>query len=278
MSVLSPGAAEPPRRSATTRERAGHDTDLLEEREADIAAAFASFVEADTALWRFVVTHPVTAVRTMQRISDLPAIDAVLPDTLEGEAVRRQLFEHATSRRAMLGVSAVLETPVIAGTYDEGRSRATVRRKIRAAQKQGVTVRPVPHSQRRTLLALADLHERNNEREEYRNAAPANDDLLQYDLWLAAYDADGRPIMLSVTPTAGEWGVLRYFRTLVSSQESSDARYLMARELAEALAARGVRRLVDSARPHWLPNGLRHFQRMIGFRMIRIPSVTIAKD
>lgn len=40
--------------------------------------------------------------------------------------------------------------------------------------------------------------------------------------------------------------------------------------LAEALAERGVRYLVDTAEPQWLPGGLRHFQRMIGFRLVRV--------
>jgi hypothetical protein len=277
MSTLSSEGPDSRSRASSTADRAG-DAAYIEECEADIAEAFAKFVEAETSLWRFVLAHPVRTIRTIRTIRELPALDAVLPDTAEAEHVRDQLLENAVSRRAMLGVSAVLETPTVAGTYTDGHSRATVRRKIRAAEKHGVTVRPVPPEERPALLALADLHERHNAREQYRNTCPANDDLLSYDLWFAAYDAHDQPIMLSVTPTAGEWGVLRYFRTLVSSQASSDARYLMARELAEALAARGVRRLVDSARPHWLPNGLRHFQRMIGFRMIRIPSVTIAKD
>lgn len=276
MSITSP-------RSAGSRAPEAADVDhragaLDDEREAEIAAVFAKFVESDVPLWRFVIRHPRTAVRTVHSIRALPALEAVLPDTPEAHAVRKQMLENRASRRAMSGVSAVLETPTAAGTYTEGHSRATVRRKIRAAEKRGVVVRPVDPEDRAGLLALANLHEQHNEREEYRNTCPANDDLLSYDLWLAAYDSDGRPIMLSVTPAAGEWGVLRYFRTLVSSQESSDARYLMARELAETLGARGVRRLVDSSRPHWLPNGLRHFQRMIGFRMIRIPTVTIAKD
>jgi hypothetical protein len=277
MSVMSSDGANRSHRPSSTLDRT-RDPELVDEREAGIAAAFASFVEADTALWRFALAHPVLAVRTMQSISELPALHAVLPNTTEAPYVRAQLLENVVSRRAMLGVSAVLETPTIAGTYADGRARATVRRKIRAAEKQGVTVRPVPQEDRAALLALANLHELHNEREQYRNTCPTNDDLLSYALWFAAYDSRDHPIMLSVTPTAGEWGVLRYFRTLVSSQESSDARYLMARELAEELAARGVRRLVDSARPHWLPNGLRHFQRMIGFRMIRIPTVTIAQD
>ena len=79
--------------------------------------------------------------------------------------------------------------------------------------------------------------------------------------------------MLAVIPCSGEWAVLRYFRTLAPGQASSDARYLMTEAVAETLGGLGVRHLVDSARPHWLPNGLRHFQRMVGFRLVRLRGI-----
>lgn len=272
-SMLSPG----PERRRPSQTHVAPGSDLVEsDIETGISDAFAAFVDSRLPLWLYVLRHPTAAVRVRREIALLPARDAVLPDCVEADAVLAQLLEHRPSRRAMLGVSAVLATPTVPGTYTEGHTRATVRRKIRAAEKQGITVRPVPEADRPMMLALADLHERSNERDEYRNTSPENEDLLDYGLWLAAYDRFDQPIMLAVIPCAGEWAVLRYFRTLVSGQASSDARYLMAREVAEALAARGVRALVDSSRPHWLPNGLRHFQRMIGFRLIRIPTVRIA--
>jgi hypothetical protein len=76
--------------------------------------------------------------------------------------------------------------------------------------------------------------------------------------------------MLSVTPNDGEWAQLRYFRTLGSGPEHSDSRYLMTQVLVAALSERGVRRLVDGVHPADLPNGLRHFQRMVGFRLARV--------
>lgn len=274
-SLVEPGR---PGHSTSTRTTESARVDAADrDLEAELAQVFADYVDADVSLWRYSLVRPITVLRSYRDIAALPALDADLPSTAEAEAVRAQLLEHATSRRVMLGVSAVLETPTTPGTYVDGAARQTLRRKIRAAEKQGVTVRIVPVEERAGLLSLANLHEQANEREEYRNPSPENDDLLEYELWIAAYDAYDQPIMLSVTPCAGEWAVLRYFRTLIGGQASSDARYLMARELAEALAARGVRRLVDSARPHWLPNGLRHFQRMIGFRLVRIPRVRITE-
>jgi hypothetical protein len=40
--------------------------------------------------------------------------------------------------------------------------------------------------------------------------------------------------------------------------------------LVAALAERGVRHLVDSTPPPQLSNGLRHFQRMVGYRYARV--------
>lgn len=268
----------PDRRSATTARGRAHPSPATPSRiddEAFLAGAFAEYVDADSTLPRYVVRHPRQAMRVIRALTALPAFDAELPRSYEAPAVQRLLLEHGATRRMMLGVSAILPVPTVAGTYTDGSDRATVRRKIRAAEKQSVTVRPARADERAYLLSLANAHELTNERAEYRVEQPDNDDLLDYALWLVALDGDGEPIMLSVTPTAGEWGVLRYFRTLTAGQASSDARYLMARELAEALCARGVRYLVDSSRPHWLPNGLRHFQRMIGFRLVRVRRVRI---
>lgn len=59
--------------------------------------------------------------------------------------------------------------------------------------------------------------------------------LLGYELWLAAYSAEGRPLLLSVTPVDGEWALLYYFRTLTTGEEASNARYLMTQVLVKDL-------------------------------------------
>ncbi|WP_375388149.1 hypothetical protein [uncultured Amnibacterium sp.] len=241
-----------------------------------LSQRFAEMVESGWSVPGFVVRRPRVAAEVVRDIHALPLLIASLPAGPESEAVRSQMMQHRTSRRAMLGISAVLEVPSEPGRFLEGHERATVRRKIRAATKQGVTVRTVPADERRALLALADHHEQINEREQYRNTRPQNDDLLDYGVWIAAYDAEGEPIALAVTPIAGEWATLRYFRTLRPGQAASDARYFMTQVVADELGARGVRHLVDTARPHWLPNGLRHFQRMVGFRLVRVGPARVA--
>jgi hypothetical protein len=255
------------RTPVSERPRPGQDQDELE---AFVARTFAQCSDEHKSIHVFYAAHPVLTVRTLRAILRLPLVDVRLPRAGDREALARLLKEQRVGRVASLGATAVLQTPAEPGTYLDGSDRATVRRKVRSATKQGVEIRTVPQADRRHLLELADRNEQENEREEYRVAQPSNEDLLEYGLWLGAYDADGRPIMLAVIPYSGEFGILRYFRTLEPGRASSDARYLMTDAVAEELARRGVRYLIDTARPHWLQNGLRHFQRMVGFRLVRL--------
>ena len=220
-------------------------------------------------LWR----HPVAGAAAVAAVVRLPRLSASLSaDTAGGRALLHTLTRPGPFRTPFgwTGV-AVLDVPADAAEYSLGAARQTVRRKVRAAQKRGVTVRPVDDpAERAALLARADEAEAAHADDRYRNERPDNSDLLDHDLWLGAFATDGAPLLLSVTPTDGEWGQLRYFRTLGSSPAHSDCRYLATQALVHALSARGVRHLVEGTHPAELPNGLRHFQRMVGFRLARV--------
>jgi hypothetical protein len=165
----------------------------------------------------------------------------------------------------------VLAVPADPAEHVDGRSAQTLRRKIRAAERAGVTWRAVTDpAERRSLLEIANRAEREHADPSYRVEAPSNDDLLDHDLWLVAVDAEGTPILLSVTPVDGDIATLRYFRTLGSGPAHSDSRYLMTHALVTELAQRGVRWLLDTEPPGAQTNGLRHFQRMVGFRYARV--------
>jgi hypothetical protein len=166
---------------------------------------------------------------------------------------------------------AVLDIPADAADYVDGASKQTLRRKVRSALRSGISCRRVDDPvERIALLEMARAAEATHADDQYRVERPDNADLPGHDLWLAAFAADGTPLLLSVTPAEGEWAHLRYFRTLGSGQEYSDSRYLMTQRLVETLSGRGVRHLIDGVHPADLPNGLRHFQRMVGFRLTRI--------
>lgn len=168
-------------------------------------------------------------------------------------------------------VRSVLTLPHETGQYSLGASKQTLRRKMRQAARLGVRWAEVTDpAERQRLAKLADEYVRTHPDVTYRNANPDTSDLPSYGLWLAAYSAEGHPLLLSVTPVDGEIALLRYFRTLGGGEAQSNARYLMTEVLVEHLVNRGVRYLVDGLFPAWLPNGLRHYQRMVGFRIVRI--------
>jgi hypothetical protein len=132
--------------------------------------------------------------------------------------------------------------------------------------------------ERRNLLKLANDFERTHPDVAYRVANPNNRDLFGRRLWLAAFSADGRPLLLCVPLIDGELAVLRYFRTLGTSLEHSTARYYMTQALAEQLVRLGVRCVFDDVSPFRLSKGLRHFQRTLGFRIARVYMARRAPD
>jgi hypothetical protein len=254
--------------SARTDGRRGDAT--IQQHESALSEYLREFVDRAGSPLDHVLRQPVATVRAYRDLLALPVHTVEIGGSVEGDAIRQEFSRHR-NRRWLLGLSTVLEVPRDPAEYRSGSSKQTLRRKTRAAQAKGVTWRAVEDdAERRHLLELANLHERVNEREQYRQEEPDNDDLLDYRLWLLASSADGAPLLLSVTPYDGDWASLRYFRTLSCDPAGSDARYWMTDVLVEHLSRLGVRFLIDTAVPHWLPNGLRHFQRMLGFSLVRL--------
>jgi hypothetical protein len=255
---------EAPRPSRATR--------TSEEAEAALAAYWSLYVDADRPGARFVLTHWRASLDALAAIRSLPVLTARPRDTPGGRSVRRVLDTRASyGVPARLLGSAVLEVPEDGDSFTEGRRAATLRRKIRAAEKLGVKMRRVEDERERAeLLARANAAEQAHRDLQYRVEAPDNDDLLLHEVWMTADDQDGHPLLLAVAPTDQEFATLRYFRTLGSGDAQSDARYLATAALVSELSHHGVRHLLDTATPPEQTNGLRHFQRMVGFRYQRI--------
>ena len=240
--------------------------------EADLAAFWTAYVDGPHRGLGFVVRHPWLLLGAFRATRRLPVVLAAPSGGAGGRSIRRTLTTRGplAAPARMLG-SAVLAVPADPAQHLEGRRAQTLRRKIRAAERAGVTWRPVTDpDERRALVETANRAEREHVDPEYQVADPRNDDLLDHDLWLVAEDPAGTPLLLSVTPVDGELATLRYFRTLGSGPVHSDSRYLMTHALVVELAARGVRWLIDTEPPGAQTNGLRHFQRMVGFRYARV--------
>jgi hypothetical protein len=221
---------------------------------------------------RYVLRHLRRSREAFTALRRLPVLPASLSDSAEAAMIRRSL----TRTGGIGGLPLVRETvdvlvvPADAAEYELGADKQTLRRKVRYARKAGVTWSEVTDlDERLELLRLADEQERVHPIEEYRGV-PDNSDLPDYRLWLVARASDGRPLMLSVTPYDGEWALLRHFRTLGTGREYSDTRYLMTQVLVERLSSLGVRHLANHAVPFDLPKGLRHFQKMVGWEIVRV--------
>jgi hypothetical protein len=237
-----------------------------------LAAFWTAYVEAGRPGVRHLVARRRETWQAVRTVRALPVLRARPSASPGGQAVRRVL-----ATRALYGVparllgTAILAVPADPDDYLLGRQAQTLRRKIRAAEKSGLKVRTIDDpTERRELVEVANDAERTHADPSYRVPAPSNDDLLDHDVWLTVDDPDGRPLLLAVAPNDGEFATLRYFRTLGSSDAHSDARYLASSALVTELARRGVRHLLDTATPAEQTNGLRHFQRMVGFRYARV--------
>ena len=240
--------------------------------EQELAAYWKDYVDGGRRGARHVLSQWRRSWAALRAVRRLPRLQATPSDSPGGRAVRAVLAARASYGipGRLLG-TAVLEVPPDPETYLRGRRAQTLRRKIRSAERRRLQVRRVEDAaERRALVAAADEAEVNHADPAYRVPEPDNQDLLDHDVWLTVDDADGRPLLLAVTPRDGEFATLRYFRTLGSSDAHSDARYLASSALVTELSRHGVRYLVDTATPPEQTNGLRHFQRMVGFRYARV--------
>lgn len=250
--------------------------------EAIVRRYFHDYVDCGKPGYVYTIRHPGKSLCALIALSRLPCL-RVAPSSvgIEGTVIRALLSPRATallSPRSMLTrtmgfATAMLTVPLERGQYSQGASKQTLRRKVRRARKLGVRWAEVGDPrERQRLLKLAEESERTHPNIEYRNPNPDISGLLNYRLWLVAYSFNGSPLLLSVTPVDGELAVLAYFRTLGIGEEQSNARYLMTEVLVERLADRGVRYLLDGGSLA-IPNGISHFQRMVGFRIVRIRTV-----
>jgi hypothetical protein len=237
-----------------------------------LAAFWTAYVDEGRGGAPFILRNWPRSWAAFRAVRRLPLIEARPSDTPGGRAVRRVLASRASYGvpGRLLG-TAVLEVPEDGDHYLLGRRAQTLRRKIRSAERHGLEVRMIDEeSDRRELVRVASHAEQTHVDPSYRVPTPRNDDLLDHDVWLTVDDPAGRPLLLAVAPRDGEFATLRYFRTLGASDAHSDARYLATSALVSELARHGVRYLLDTASPAEQTNGLRHFQRMVGFRYARV--------
>jgi hypothetical protein len=237
-----------------TRSRRLRSTDP----EAIVSNFFQDYVDCAKPGLSHLLKRPRQSLAMLIALSRLTRLEVSPSCEFEGLAIRAALSRRSALRRVIAPVTSVLTLPHDPAEYELGSSKQTLRDKVDDSQE------------RRNLLQLANSWERVHPNEQYRNLEPDNTDLLNYRLWLVAYSGEGRALVLAVVPVDNEWAFLRYFRTLGAGEDYSKARYLLILALVHCLVSLGARYLFDESSPVGLPNGLRLYQRIVGFRTIRV--------
>ena len=242
--------------------------------EADRALAdfWRSYKDAGQGGFRYALKNPRDVLRAMIAIRELPTIyPPQLSDTPDGRAIGRVLHQKGPGGLPARWWSfAALPVPERPADSLKSPQAKRLRYTLRQAAAANITCRPVEPSERAALVEEANERDRNHSNPTYRVENPQNEALLDHDLWILAEDDTGEPLLLAVVAVDGEFAVLRYFRTLGDSEKHSLSRYVAHYAIVEALSERGVRWLVDNEPPASQTNGVRLFQRIIGFRYVRI--------
>ena len=242
------------------------------DREEFVSRYFEDFAGRSESQLKYVLRHPVATAATLRAIRDLPELRIQLSAGGQGAAIREQLDLARLRRNVLAGATSVLGLPERAEDYSRGSSGSTyaIRKRGKVAQDLGVRIEPVDTAEQRLhLCGVADAYERVNPREASRNERADNSDMLDHRYWFVA-QVDDRPVGLAVLPADGQWAAMRYFRTLEVSDVATLARYLMMQEVVSTLVGNGVRMVVVGLGPHRMNNGVRQFQRMMGFRVVRL--------
>lgn len=221
----------------------------------------------------FLVLHPRLTARVFKHAFHLPRLDASLSDSPEGQLISRSLRRICIARVLRLADTGacILDIPDEAGAFSLGSKKQTLRRKVRAAEKAGITCCPVTEKAEQSSLARQlDAAYKVKSDLRYREYHSDHSRFVGVGLWTVAYGPQGEPLVVAVTPRDGEWALLQIFVSLGETCNHSDARYLLTQKIVDRLHEEGVRHLVDTSSPAELSNGLRHFQKMLGFHIARI--------
>lgn len=242
------------------------------EADQTLADFWRSYVESGRGGFGYVVRHPPDAVRALSAVQQLPVVHP--PEhsaTPGGREVARVIHQRGPlNLPARWWGFAAFPIPMDLANALARPEAKRLRYNLRLAEAADITCRLVHPTEKPELLERAQHRDRNHSDPVYRVADPRNEDLLDHDPWVVAQDCNGEPLTLAVAATDGEFAVLRYFRTLGDGDDHSLSRYPTHWALVEVLSDNGVRWLLDPNPPAAQTNGVRLFQRIIGFRHLRI--------
>ena len=241
--------------------------------EQELAAYWKDYVDGGRRGARHVLSHWRRSWAALRAVRRLPRLQATPSDSPGGRAVRAVLAARASYGipGRLLG-TAVLEVPPDPETYLRGRRAQTLRRKIRSAERRGLAGPPgrgrgrAPGPGRRPPTKPRSTTSTRPTGSRSRTTTTCST------------TTSGSPW---TTPTAGRCSWRSRLATASSRRCATSAPWARATRTAmpatspaarwsTELSRHGVRYLVDTATPPEQTNGLRHFQRMVGFRYARV--------
>jgi hypothetical protein len=204
------------------------------------------------------------AARSLSWIRRLPVLEIEASDSPAGRAITEAL----TGRRGLMPAglaAAVLALPTEPESYLVGRSRQAVRTGRNHACRQGLSVvRVTDDDERRArALELADADIRTDFGPSLKTWASDPQD----ESWFAV-DPDGNTLAVAIVAVDGAVARLNAMISAGGS-ERSPARYLLSAHVFMDLVAAGVSHVFLEG-SLFLPPGLLHFQRLLGFRPMNI--------
>jgi hypothetical protein len=202
--------------------------------------------------------------RSLSCLRRLPVLHVEAGDSPAG----REIASALTRRRGLVPgtlAAAVLELPREPEAYLVGRSRQAVRTGLNHARREGLSVRRVTDDAERRARAL-----------ELVDAQVGADFGLSLVNWAAeprdeswfAVDAQGNTLAVAILTVDGPVARLNAMIS-ASGQLRSPARYLLSAHAFMDLIGCGVTHVVLEG-SLFLPPGLLHFQRLLGFRPMNI--------
>jgi hypothetical protein len=203
-------------------------------------------------------------LRSVAAIRRLPVLEVEVSDSPAGEAIASALAQ----RRGLVPATtaaAVLELTAEPEAYLVGRRRQAVRTGLNHARRHGLSVRKVTEREERRARALelvdAEVHEHFGPSLRQWAAAPRDES------WFTL-DAHGRTLAVAILTVDGSVARLN---AVISADGPlrSPARYLLSASVFMDLARSGVSHVLLEG-SLFLPPGLLHFQRLLGFRPMNI--------
>lgn len=225
-------------------------------------------------IWRFgkvVATKPRELSRALARIRRLPRATIAVNSSSANRELTELLRKGIGPWHHRAYAVALLEIPHNPHTYSSGRSRQALRTnsaKARASGVRCVTVTGQDEIEARFGQIIVDDWGIDPESSTYRSWLKNVRD-VPHALYITANAADDRVLVFCKLIIDGNYARLHTFVHNRNDEAASPARFLLMDYLVEILAARGVTRLfVDTLLA--LPNGLRYFQHLVGYRAVNV--------